>query len=341
MTGLELEVDRIEATIAADPDAPVDDATRKMLERGRALPGDAGLRAATLWRIATAATWAAHDSARKLPPIRRTEGAFAVAAESRAKLATRLGFSDPWALARALAGEADAAAATATAAAADADAAADAAFRRALEDPGLLAARIADAHGVRPGVIRVELGRGPSPEPGRTFVVEPGRDVRIKLWWRPEAGARGVLRVLLHELGHAVLAASWGDLPFGLAAPPSRAFDEGVAAWIASYLEREAFLVDVLAVDPAAAATERAIRAARRARLETAAAAERAFYTAGGPPPWREALAWTDPGGSGSYAAGEAVRDALDLRLGAGWPTASLAPLATQGARLTVHGTVM
>lgn len=341
----ELELERLEGLIAADPDRPIDEPSRRALERGRALPGDLGVRATTLWRIATGAAYAAQDSARTLPPIRRTEGAFAVAAESRAKLATRLGFSDPWALARAIANEPDPSAADPAAAAAAAPdpapaAAADAAFRAALDDPGLIAAHLAGAHGVRPGVIRVELQRGAAPDAGRTVVVAPGRDVRIHLWWRPEAGARGVLRVLLHELGHAILAAHWGDLPFGLAAAPSRAVDEGVAAWMASHLEREAFLAEVLALDPALAATERAIRAARRARLESAAAAERAFYLAGGPPPWRDALAWTAPGASASYAAAETIRDALDARLGAGWPTSSLAPLAADGARLTVHGTV-
>jgi hypothetical protein len=338
----ELELDRLEGTIAADPDRPVDDATRRALERGRALPGDAGVRAATLWRIATAATWAANDAARRLPPIRRTEGAFAVAAETRAKLATRLGFSDPWALARAIANEPDGSWQPRAHPERGPEGAEskDAALRAVLAEPGLVAARVAEAHGVRPGIIRVELQRGAAPDAGRTVIVAPGRDVRVRLWWRPEAGARGVLRVLLHELGHAILAAHWGELPFGLAAAPSRAVDEGVAAWTGSLLEREAFLAEVLDVDPAIAATERAIRAARRARLEAAAAAERAFYTAGGPPPWREPLAWTDPGASGSYAAAEAVRDLLDERLGPGWPTASLAPLAALGARLTVHGTV-
>ena len=342
----EVELERIEGLIAADPDRPLDEPTRRALAEGRALPGDAGLRATTLWRLATGAAWAAHDPARRLPPIRRTEGAFAVARETRAKQAIRLGFPDPWALARAIAGEPDAepaadaaaepAADAAPDAAADAAAAADPAFRAALADPALLAARVADAHGVRPGVIRIALHRGDAPDPGRTVIVAAGRDVRVHLWWRPQAGARGVLRVLLHELGHAILAAHWGELPFGLAAAPSRAVDEGVAAWTGSLLEREAFLAEVLDADPAVAAVERSIRAARRARLAAAAAAERACYLGGGPAPWREPLAWTDPGASGSYAAAEAVRDALDRRLGAGWPTASLAPLAAAGARLSV-----
>src|SRR5690606_777525 len=101
-------------------------------------------------------------------------------------------------------------------------------------------------------------------------------------------------------------------------------------------LERGAFLAEVLGVDPAVAAVERAIRATRRARLAAAAAAARACYLAGGPPPWREPLAWTHPGASGSYAAAVAVRDALHRRLRAGWPTGSLAPLAAAGARLSV-----
>ena len=49
-------------------------------------------------------------------------------------------------------------------------------------------------------------------------------------------------------------------------------------------------------------------------------------------PPWREELAWSDPGASASYARAEEIRDQLDRRLGASWPTAPLRAHDASGA---------
>ena len=99
---------------------------------------------------------------------------------------------------------------------------------------------------------------------------------------------------------------------------------------IASHLERPTFNVSVLGLSPAdadaLATSEITTRASRRARLTRAAAAERAFYLHAGPPPWLDALAWTDPGASATYAAAESLRDTLDTSLGASYPTRRLAP---------------
>ena len=296
------------------------DATRAALERAGAT---------TLWRVVIGAIAAAEDPGPLVPPAQRSPAAFVAVTRARAKTARRLGFPDAWTMARAIAGE-PAAVPDAGAYRPDAGPGArhpsdggaappldqgEAAFEAALGEP----ARLVRVLGLDPSIVRVEVIEGDAPEPGRTFVVEPGRDVRVRVWRRPETTARGTLRVLLHELGHARVAAASGAL-----APPSRAHDEGVAAWAASLLEREAFLAEVLAAPVEVAGVERAARARRRARLAGIARAEHDWYRGSGPSPWREPLAWTDVGGAASYAAAEAIRDELDARVGAGWPVAEL-----------------
>jgi hypothetical protein len=309
--------------------------TRDVLARARAA-GDA--RAGSLWRLALGASFAAEDPGPRIAVERRSEARFGAVAAARIAIARRLGFDDVWALARAVAGEADEPIAgpevpgppgervgrhpegLAAPGAAGAAGAVDAWQL----DPGALVRRVCAVHEVDPGVIRVELARGDAPVPGRTFIVEPRTDVRIRVWWRPGASVRGVARVLLHELGHGLRAALSAELP-------AAAEDEGVAAWTASLLEREAFVEDVVGVaaDHAAAiaAAERTARGRRRARLGALAHAELAFYRHAGPPPWRAPLPWTDPGASASYAAAERVRERLDRGLGAGWPTAPLSAM--------------
>ncbi|MCB9571958.1 MAG: hypothetical protein H6709_07680 [Kofleriaceae bacterium] len=127
--------------------------------------------------------------------------------------------------------------------------------------------------------------------------------------------------MLLHELRHALTGAAAGAAPWALAMPAARADDDGPRGPAAARLEDPAWVADALAVPAevaaAVAAVERAARRRCRAGLGDAAArAERAAYRDGGPPPWRDALAWTDPGASASYAAAEAVRDRLDGRGG-------------------------
>ena len=222
-------------------------------------------------------------------PRERSEDGFLALARARAAIATRLGFADVWALAMACHGESP------------------------------LPALTADFD---PGAVSVTVTRADAPVPGRTFVIAPGRDVRVRVWERPAALPEGTLRAKLHELGHAFHACvDTGH--------PARAIEEGVAAWFAAQMEQPAFVREVLRLPDAdaIAEAERATRAARRARLEAAAAAERAFYTEGGPPPWREPLAWTDPGASAVYAAAESVRDALDDAHGASWPARPLGML--------------
>jgi hypothetical protein len=234
-------------------------------------------------------------------------------------IAARLGFRDVWALILAISGDPDG---VIEPTAEQAATGCEVPVAAQLADPRPLIATLAAAHGIDPGVItQVEIVTAPAPQPGRTFAIAPGDDLRIRVWRCPDASEAGTLRVLLHEIGHAFLAAQTIDVK-------TRSFDEGFAAWFASHLERPAFNRDVLGLAPsdaeALAAAERATRVARRARLTRAAAAERAFYVDGGPPPWRDALAWTDPGASVTYAAAETVRDRLDASVGADWPTSPL-----------------
>jgi hypothetical protein len=289
------------ARLGAPPPVLASEQTLSFLRR-------AGAR--DLERLSLGALFAAADRARATPPAERTEAAFVAAAASRAAIATRLGFPDVWSLCLAIAGDGDsaAAAATATATATAAVAAAVAAAAAALRDPR----RVADSFGDSAFITSIEVREADAPEPGRCFIVAPGQDVRIRVWHRPNASAIGALRVLLHELGHAFHTLDWRDR----LGAPSRARDEGTAAWYASHLERADWIERILGLTPsdatALAASEVAARARRRARLASDAAAERAFYLSSGPPPWQSALAWTDPGASSAYAAAEPIRDALD-----------------------------
>jgi hypothetical protein len=331
--GLELELDRVEGRIArevaeatralwADPEARLGPAaaltaegTRRTLAAARVLPGDAGARAKALWRMVLDAQAAVADPARATPVGARTEAGLIAAREARNATARRLGFADAWQLARTIAGEDDQPVELVDGEpVTDAPAIAEPPeLERVLADPRALGDAVARRNGVE-AVIPVEIVEADAPVAGRTYVIEPGHDVRVRVWRRPGATARGTVRVLLHELGHALLASSWHDRPWSLCAPPSRAFDEATAAWTASLLEREEFLRDHLRIaDPAPiAAVERAARARRRTRLAAAARAEHAFLTGDGPAPWQDALAWTDPGASYSYAAAETLRDAFD-----------------------------
>jgi hypothetical protein len=313
------------------PPALLDDGIRATLARLRALPGDDGLRATTLHRHCLAAAAFAHE---RIPAsIARTEAAFVALAAQRRAVAARLGFANAWALFEEVHGIA--------AAPPDADESVDRDVDAAMADPARVLALVADALGIDAApVTSIVVETRDAPTAGRTFVIEPGRDIRVRIWRRPSSTPRGVLRVLLHELGHALFAASWRDLPAGLAAPSSRAIDEGVAAWVASLLEREAFAA-TLGLPAGIAVAERESRAARRARLVAAAGAERTFYEGavsphGGATPWKDALAWTDPGASAAYARAEEIRDRLDAELGGAWPPRPLAPLAALGARFCV-----
>jgi hypothetical protein len=305
---LVLELDRLEALIEAELGAVARDlwdgvraaapppvlgaaSTRAVLARTR----DSSPRAAQLWRLALGAATAAADRARDTPGPARTEEAFRAAAETRRAIARHHGFADPWALARAIAGEPDQPPPAPPPAPLDGLPTTD-------EVPALDVDALIAAHGVDPGAIRIEIVDGDAPVPGRTFIVARGRDVRVRVWRRPGASPRGVLRVLLHELGHAIPAAR------GLA-PPCAALDEAIAAWFAGLLERDEV------AGAAVAAAERAGRQRRRTRLAALARAEHDFYRADGPPPWQSALAWTDPGASGSYARAEELRDGFGDRL--------------------------
>ncbi len=329
---LELEVDRIEARAAvevaaalrarwADPaarglaDPPVlrAPAALAVLGRARRLGGDVGARAAALWRLALAAAAAIGDDARQVPQEARTAERLAAAAATRNRRAVALGFVDAWALARAVAGEDDAALAAAPAAIEVPGCPDDPAFARVLAAPAALLARLAERAQVDARAIQVAIVDGDAADAGRTFIVEPGRDVRVRVHRRPGASARGTVRVLLHELGHALPAAQRSAHGWARAQPASRAADEAAAARAAALLEQPAFLVDVLGVAAASAraiaAAEHALRRRRRARLAACAEAERAMYRGGGAPPWPDDAAWRDPGGAHSYALAEQLLD--------------------------------
>lgn len=322
--GLELELERIEARFAricaeaaeaawaggVGPRLPGDEPTRRTLAAARVLPGDGGQRAARLWRMAVEAQAVAADTARAVPLADRTEARMIAARDLRNATARRLGFADAWTLARVVANDDDAVPGDVSEPPAEPAREDHAAFAAVLDDPRALVDQLARRNDLDPAVITVDIVTGGAPTAGRTYVIAPGRDVRVRVWRRPAATARGTVRVLLHELGHAFLAASWRDLPWAMCAPPSLAFDEATAAWTASLLEHDDFLARIGA-PPHFAALERATRARRRARLVATARAEHAFLTSDGPAPWRDHLAWTDPGASHTYAIAETLRDAF------------------------------
>lgn len=118
----------------------------------------------------------------------------------------------------------------------------------------------------------------------------------------------GALTVAAHELGHGVYAAAMRGLPLGLAAAPSRRFDEAVAAWAVRALE------DLLPPAWAVVARWRRRRGERaRARL---AQCEHAALVLGSADawaravgPWRPALAQAlldEPGVAAAYAGADA-----------------------------------
>jgi len=156
----------------------------------------------------------------------------------------------------------------------------------------------------------------------RTFVVEPGRDVRVVV-----RGGASLARwsEALHEVGHALVG-------LASASRPSRADDEGTATWIARHVERAAFVRDVIGADPALAAIARAARARQVAQRAQLAAFEDALLDGRGPsvPEVGVTLArptpalWRDPGAQLAYAQADRIADVLDARLGDGWPTARL-----------------
>lgn len=117
------------------------------------------------------------------------------------------------------------------------------------------------------------------------------------------------LTVAAHELGHGVYAAAMRGLPLGLAAAPSRRFDEAVAAWAVRALEE--LLPPAWAV-VARWRRQRGERArARLAQCEHAALVlghADAWARAVGP--WRPALAQAlldEPGVAAAYAAADAL----------------------------------
>ncbi|MBL8620603.1 MAG: hypothetical protein JNK64_04840 [Myxococcales bacterium] len=142
----------------------------------------------------------------------------------------------------------------------------------------------------------------------------------------------GSLTVAAHELGHGVYAAAMRGLPLGLAAAPSRRFDEAVAAWAVRALEE--VLPPAWAV-VAAWRRQRGVRArARLAQCEHAALVlgdADAWARAVGP--WRPALAQAlldEPGVAATYAAA----DRRALTPGPG----QIAAWGQAGAALSVAG---
>jgi len=165
-------------------------------------------------------------------------------------------------------------------------------------------AHAVDLRGLRG--LRVDVGGE-----ARTFVIDPGRDVRVRV-----RGGDSVARWMeaLHELGHALVGLRPGPRP-------PRAHDEGAAAWIARAMERADEVERLLGVAPAIAA--RAAAAARAGRLRQVAqrahlaAYEAALLDGEAPPPPvpGRVLAvpppalWLDPGAQLAYAAADAIAD--------------------------------
>jgi hypothetical protein len=167
--------------------------------------------------------------------------------------------------------------------------------------PGWPAVRaaLADHAGVDPAAVRVcDDGRAAA-----TVLTTAGAVCVF-----PPVGDLASLTVAAHELGHGVYAAALAGLPLGLAAAPSRAVDEAIAAWAVRALEE--LLPPAWAV-VARWRRRRGERArARLARCEHAALVlghADAWARAVGP--WRPALAaavLAEPGIAAAYAAADA-----------------------------------
>jgi hypothetical protein len=149
--------------------------------------------------------------------------------------------------------------------------------RRRREGAGLVASggRVSepDAGRIRPLVARTEVGLGEvridmakvgTRLVSRTYCIDAPRDVRVVVTPVQSMASR---RAFWHEMGHAAYAAHLDpQLPWGLAAPPARCFDEGVAELLADLAESHDFVVEDLAIShEEAAALCRERRAARLA----------------------------------------------------------------------------
>jgi len=185
-----------------------------------------------------------------------------------------------------------------------------------------VAGRLASRLRVDPAGLRVDLG----PD-HRTFVVTPGRDVRILV-----SGDRTVSAWLraLHEVGHGLAGAT--------GARPSRAVDEAVATWASDRLTVAADVRELLSVPRPEAVAAAALEARHRRRRAAAVLADfeldlyrdssgdldarwQAATAAAGwtraaavpPPAFRD-----DPGAQPAYRAAEDLSGRLDAAIAAG-----------------------
>lgn len=180
--------------------------------------------------------------------------------------------------------------------------------------------------GLDPGP--VSIAAAPS---ARCVAIDPPREVVISM----DAGTGdAAVRRLVHEVGHLFAGRARDPVaPWPLADAPTRGIAEGVAEWFADSADSAGFGREVLDLSDDEADERARLRAAlrqlRSGRRIARGHRELALYTA---PDSAAALddadrTWLalDPGAAVAYAAGEAVRAALDGALG---PIDALAPAA-------------
>jgi|GEM_PF-3051350 len=170
------------------------------------------------------------------------------------------------------------------------------------------------------------LARHAGTDPARVAVLSPGAtwttitaSHRVACLLGGPVDSDATLALAAHELGHGVYAAGFAALPLGLAAPPSRVFDEAVAAWA------------VRAAAPTRAARG-AVLHARLARFEARALAGEPVAAAftdelGARDPAHLAVLFDEPGVAIAYA----LADLLALAP----PPGALARWAARGAAFT------
>jgi hypothetical protein len=157
---------------------------------------------------------------------------------------------------------------------------------------------LAAAHGLATGGIDLHTGAPSS----STVTLGPGH-ARISIG--PSADALAALALTLHEAGHALYRAQQHGMSLLAAAPPSRHFDEALAAWAVRTLEDPAFIPDPsIRAIALARRTYRESLTLRLAHFETSALSGTPIHTA-----WSQtgltnppSLLFTEPGTLSAYA---------------------------------------
>jgi hypothetical protein len=162
-----------------------------------------------------------------------------------------------------------------------------------------LISSLAAAHGLSTAGIDLHTGAASS-----TITISPGH-ARISIG--PSADALATLALTMHEAGHALYRAQQRGMSLLAAAPPSRTFDEAIAAWAVRSLEDPLLIPNpTIRSVSLARRTYRESLTLRLAHFETAALSGTAITTAwsltGLLTPSAFPSLFTEPGTTPSYA---------------------------------------